>query len=73
MILTGNIKDKHCPVCKSKDFRRIKRSLLFKLFSWGGRFKRYQCTRCWKTVYLLPGEMGEDRKERVSEYHKAEY
>jgi DNA-directed RNA polymerase subunit RPC12/RpoP len=53
MIRLGNIKDYHCSRCKSKDFTRVKRPLLIRMLSFGADVKRYQCTKCWKIVYVV--------------------
>jgi len=53
MILIGSIHEKHCSRCRSRDFERVKRPGIIRLLS-GSSLKRYRCTKCWKSFYLIP-------------------
>jgi DNA-directed RNA polymerase subunit RPC12/RpoP len=54
MIRFGNIHDKSCTKCNSRDFERVRKSVLVRLVSFGtNSLKKYQCAKCWRTFYIV--------------------
>lgn len=61
MIRFSDIHKKQCSGCKSRDFERIKKPVIFRLLGFGSSLKRYQCTKCFKIFYVLGKKTSESQ------------
>lgn len=63
MIRFGNIHEKSCTRCNSKDFERVRKSALVRMITMGAsNLKRYQCTKCWKSFYIVTKKAADEHR-----------
>ncbi len=60
MIRFGDINEKTCSRCNSKDFERVRKSALVRMMTFGTQsLKKYHCAKCWKSFYIVTKKSSE--------------
>ncbi|TQM49458.1 hypothetical protein BDE36_1163 [Arcticibacter tournemirensis] len=64
MLSLFSHRTKKCPRCSSTDLSRIRRSVIDKLFSFGGDVRKYRCDKCFHTFFVHIKAQTEKQKQQ---------